>query len=510
MERPLPKKSRAETLPSWWKDESKFAARLYSVTILGTLVVVPVLLFARFFLNFRNLYYMSHVEAAWLTNASDFVNGVFYRPLVGPLGHGGTRFFPLYFVLTGTLSNVFGQLERSGLIVSGASVVLLGYGSFVLLRRLGVSRRFSLAALVGVLVASTTQEALLQTKGDGLAAMLNLWGIIFCLGEKTETQKRWWPYIAAILFSLAFAAKMTTVFGFASVILVWVLAGRYRDALRLGLATCCGFIMVLSAIYLGSSGRALEIFRVCAAGGGSLRYALEAPLQMIGTTLQFDPIVLLFSIPAAAIAFSYFQKVSARILPVYFLVVLAATTMIFGSRGTLVNHLIDLHVAGVLLLTYFAFRISATSEIGTGIIALGLLVGCVQIMIDLHSDFSKPSLRAEMQSIADRIHSDNRPVLAENPYVVLQSGKTPYLLDAFMFRVASNKYPELRADLREKLWNKGFAAVVLERDPGSVEGKQWYKDIHFGGEFVRDLEANYSFSYRVGRQYVYIPKTPES
>ena len=196
--------------------------------------MVPVLLLWRVVINFRNLYYMSHAEGAWMTSAYDFTHGVLYRPLFGPLGYGGTRFFPLYIVVTGSLSRIFGRLEDSGMILSAASVILLACGCFVFLRRLDVSLLVSLGAATAVLTAATTQEALVHTKGDGLAAMLNVWGLAFCVGPK---ERRGWLYVAAALFSLAFAAKMTTVFGVAAVVLAWAFSRRIKDALQLCLAT---------------------------------------------------------------------------------------------------------------------------------------------------------------------------------------------------------------------------------------------------------------------------------
>jgi hypothetical protein len=492
----------------WSNEDSKVVSRLYTVTILGSSVVIAAMLAARVVLNFRNLYYMSHVQGAWLTCAYDFVHGVLYRPLFGPIGYGGTRFFPLYFVLTGSLSRIFGRLEDAGLILSAVSVVLLACGCFVLLRRLDVSLLLSLAAAAAVISAATTHEALLTTKGDGLAAMLNIWGIALCLSPN-DKEKRIWLYPAAVLFSLAFAAKLTTVFGFASVVIVWTLSRRFEDLARLGVATCLGYVAVVSAIYFGSGGRALEIFRVCASGGGSIGYAIEAPLQMIGTAIEYDPLMVVFLVPATAFAFSYFKKIPTEILPIYFFVVLAATTVIFASRGTLSNHLLDLHVAGVLVVAYSASRNSAFAEIGTGILAAGLVVASLQIATDLHYDLSKPSRRTQMRQLVEKIPADGRPILAENAFVVVQSGKTPYLLDPFMFRVFTARYPALGVELRDKLAHQGFSAVVLERDPDSEVGRNWYKDVHFGGSFVQDLEANYSLSYSVGPESVYLPKATQ-
>jgi hypothetical protein len=486
-----------------WIDESKAVSKLYSVTIVAASIMVPVLLFWRVVNNFRNLYYMSHAEGAWMTSAYDFTHGVLYRPLFGPLGYGGTRFFPLYIVVTGSLSRIFGRLEDSGMILSAASVVLLACGCFVLLRRLDVSLLVSLGAATAVLTAATTQEALVHTKGDGLAAMLNVWGLAFCVGPK---EKRGRLNVAAAFFSLAFAAKMTTVFGVAAVVLAWAFNRRTKDALQLCLATAVGFVAILSAMYFGSGGRALEIFRVCAGGGGSLIYALEAPYRIIGSALESDPVMVIFLIPAVAFGLSHFKKFPTDILPIYFVLVLAVTTVIFGSPGTLFNHLIDLHVAAILLLAYSASRNSAITEIGTGMIALGLMVGCVEVVAALRYDLERPSLRAELQKVLEKIPADGRPVLAENSFVVLQSGKSPYMLDPFMFRVATSKYPALGTDLWQNLSHQDFSAVVLERDPETADGKNWYREVHFGGEFLHDLESNYSFSYSVGNRHVYLPK----
>ena len=86
-------------------------------------------------------------------------------------------------------------------------------------------------------------------------------------------------------------------------------------------------------------------------------------------------------------------------------------------------------------------------------------------------------------------------MLAENPLIVVNSDKAPYLLDPFMFRILAMKHPALADDFGEKMKHQGFAAIVLERDPATAEGKTWYTDTHFGGEFLRDLDAQYALSF---------------
>ena len=76
------------------------AFRIYSALIVFASFATTVLLLPRIYLNFKNQYFLTHVEGVWLACAHDFLHGVFYRPLFGPLGYGGTRYFPLYFVFT--------------------------------------------------------------------------------------------------------------------------------------------------------------------------------------------------------------------------------------------------------------------------------------------------------------------------------------------------------------------------------------------------------------------------
>ena len=203
------------------------AFRIYSALIVFASVATAVLLLPRVYLNFKNQYFLTHVEGVWLACAYDFMHGVFYRPLFGPLGYGGTRYFPLYFVLTGWLSKPLGSLETAGIALSGVCVVLTLIAVFVLLRRMNVSTVLSVAAVTAILSVASTQQALLGAKGDSLAAAANLWGVVVCTGSNFRRRA---IYIGAALFTLAFATKLTTVFGVAAVFVAWLLAKRVKEA----------------------------------------------------------------------------------------------------------------------------------------------------------------------------------------------------------------------------------------------------------------------------------------
>ncbi len=42
---------------------------------------------------------ISFASGVMITMAADLTRATFYRPLFGPVGYGGTRYFPLYFSL---------------------------------------------------------------------------------------------------------------------------------------------------------------------------------------------------------------------------------------------------------------------------------------------------------------------------------------------------------------------------------------------------------------------------
>jgi hypothetical protein len=479
------------------------AYKIYAALIVFASFATTILLLPRVYLNFKNQYFLTHVEGVWLACAHDFLHGVFYRPLFGPLGYGGTRYFPLYFVSTAWLSKPLGSLETAGIAVSGACVVLTLIAVYVLLRRMNVSVLLSVAAVASILSVSSTQQALLGAKGDSLAAAANLWGVLVCTSSNFRRRA---IYLGAALFTLAFATKLTTVFGVAAVFVAWFLAKRAKEAIELAVATGIGYAIVLGAMYVGSGGRVFAIFKACAGGGGSLSYTIQAPIHLLSKALDVDPTFLFFLIPAFAFGLYYFLQDKTDLWAIYFAFVLAVTTVIFGSLGIGINHLFDLQVASVILLVVAISRIATFTEIGTGILAASLIVGLVPTMQGLHGDLTRPSFRNDADEVLLRLRNDNRPILAENPLVAIKSGKSAYILDPFMFRILAMKQPALANDLWDKIKHRSFGAIALVRDPATDEGKEWYTSTHFGGEFLKDLDENYSFGFKVGNIIVYRPK----
>jgi len=58
--------------------------------------------------------HLDHVAGVWIALALDLKNGTFYRAASGPLGYGGTRFFPLYFCLHAAGARLLGGWRLPG------------------------------------------------------------------------------------------------------------------------------------------------------------------------------------------------------------------------------------------------------------------------------------------------------------------------------------------------------------------------------------------------------------
>jgi len=188
--------------------------------------VVVVLSALRADVFWQNEAYLDDASGNWTALARDFAAGVLYRPLQSPDGYGGSRYFPLHFVLHAAFMKVFGSPIAAGHVMAALAMVLLMGGVYAWLRASGAP--FLLAASCGsfVLAIRPAQEALLAIKGDGLAAALNVWGVAVCASAAGAAG----VLAAALLFTLAFATKITAVSGVTAAVLWFWLTGQRRAA----------------------------------------------------------------------------------------------------------------------------------------------------------------------------------------------------------------------------------------------------------------------------------------
>lgn len=446
--------------------------------------------------------YLIHTSGTWTALADDLKNGVFYRPLYGELGYGGTRYFPLHFMLHAALLKLGAEPRLAGYGIELVSMLGLLSVVFLLLRSLGADRLSAACGAALVLSIRAAQIGLMSIRGDPLSAALNVGGLAVCTRTSFSGRHLWG---ASLLFTLAFFAKPTTLFGLAAVFFCFLFTGRSRQAWKLLALTAAGFLVVLGGMQLASGGRVFEIMRACAYGGGRLRDILSGPFRVGLVTLDEEPGSAAFLVLGLAAFAAQPGRRKLEIPPLLLLATALATTFILSSPGTFGNHLLDLHIAALVMFVAALFQNKEKTEFGLSALGFAALLALVPLKKDYINwdGFQRRNAwTKELQLIAQ----DRRPILAENPLLPILAGQRPYVIDPFMFRVLRQRDPSFAEPMWVAIRNRSFSAIVLVVDPHSEFGKTWYTNTHFGEGFIPLVESNYQLVARTEEAFVYFPR----
>lgn len=462
-------------------------------------------------LRLENRFGVDHSAGVMISLARDLTQGVFYRPLFGTLGYGGTRYFPLYFTLNALLLKLGVPVLLAAYLLSFAAMLALLAGTFCLLIRIGVRRGLA-AAAIGTLVASVSaQLAVVCPSADGLASALNVWGAVLLISPNLTSRR---VLLGAFLFILGWAAKLTACFGLIAAVAWLLMTGARRRAVQLGVATVTGYLLVVGIMLIGSQGRVLRIFAACALGGTGWKRFLNAPLFMEWDAFHHDlGLFLLVFFSIVAVGADLLESPAAcikRFSTLLFASALLLTVLIYGSPGTNVNHLLEVQVASVVVLAHLTTRPPPTQrQIGIYALVLAVLIPAARSMWQTTSQktFDSPVARNEScfrESVRISKKSD-RPVLAENPVISVLAGQVPYVLDPWMMSVVRRRIPQFGDPLLERLQHQAFGAVILLKDPRTDYGRQWYDKQDFGPGFIVALTAHYRLLSVVNEEFVYVP-----
>jgi hypothetical protein len=476
-------------------------AAVAALAVAALLIVVLTVLRANVF--WRNEAYLDDASGNWTALAKDVTEGVFYRPLHGPAGYGGSRYFPLHFVLHAGVMTIVGDPIRSGFAVSTVSVVLLLAAVHVLLRRLGAPRPLSLACAAFVLAGHPAQEALFAIKGDALAAALNLWGVAFCAGAAVPLGA---ILVAAVAFTLAFATKVTAVSGLTAALAWLLLTRRSRAAMLLSILTGVGIALVIGLMYLVSSGVAFGVFRASASGGATWLSLVNAPVTFAKQARRLPETLVFIQLGFAALLVLVWHRTLSSLSLLLFASVLCITVLIFGSPGTDTNHLLDLYVASIVLVgSGIAQRGLPRAAFGVAALVVAALAGGLSLasgLVDAGSE-QKRGLFAEALA---RIPDKSRPILAQNPLLPVVAGQRAYLLDPFLIRLLSERDPAFVEPLWRDLRAQRFAAVVFERDPREERARGLYRFALLGERFLDEVDRSYEIAATIGARTVFLPR----
>jgi len=411
----------------------------------------------RTFTSWWNWGDLDHASGTWIAMAADARDGVLYRPIVSQIGFGGTRYAPLHALIQAGMLKLHVDPITGGYLIGIISAALLATGTYQLMRRLEVPHATALIMCCLLLSAHCVAVGVAGIRGDLLAAALDLCGLAAVAGLAIP--------LAAICFVLAFATKVTCVFGIVtSVAWLWC-TGQRRRALQLAVMWAIGVAAVALMTQWASHGRALGIFIACADGGGQLMALLLAPVAMINNAIHYDPIALALWLVALLLLPGNIRSTS---LPAMLLLITTVGTVaIFGTPGTNINHLIDL---------------------------LACISACIGLQQARHIQLE--GRRATMEAVlADVANSPVAgPMLSENPLLPIVSAQRPYLLDAYMFRVLSARQPSVAGKMWDDIAGQRFSAVVI------------YSRHSFGPGFMDRMQRSYAFVGQHGDYQIFFPR----
>jgi hypothetical protein len=439
---------------------------------------------------------VNHVSGAWAALALDFAHGELYRPVISDIGYGGTRYFPLQFVLHGLLIRLGLSPLVAGHALSIAALAALICGAYALLRCLRVSAAFAGPGAILLLANPPVQGALLTIRGDLLACALNVCGL--ALGMSDERRRLRW--VAPILFSLAILTKQTAIYGVVAMAVALAVRGDRKRALGLAAAVISLVAIGVAATQLASGGTFLALMRACSSGGATLKSIALAPIHMFNFAFPADLALVVLGL-AGVIAVD--RSALLELPGLYLIATACITTVLFGSPGVDENHFLDLDVAVVLFLVPAAAKGRLKGAFAPLALALAALQFCGSVALT-----RVVPQRPVVSQVLEEVGTSGGPLLAENPWLAILAGERPYLLDAFTFKLIADRDPRVREDLLRKLDARFFRAVVLKNDLfDSFVYKDWYREVHFGPGFSERLLDNYELVAQHSDQfYVYRPR----
>lgn len=409
-------------------------------------------------------------SGVWTCLASDFAHGECYRPLWDARGYGGTRYMPLFFVLQGL--GIRGGLDPviSGMLLVQLSVAALAAGLYALLRALHVPLRMAVPLAVLVVCNSLYQQICTSIKADHLATALVVWSLVALLACVRGGGTRL-LVVAATLQCAAFFTKASALYALPlGAWYLWV-NGRSRAACGLLLAVVGGNVAGAALVEAASGGHFSENIRFTLSGGTDMAFALGA-LARLGTELTFfHPDVGIL----AALAIPWAAWRGRRGLPETWVALgwawaaLVAAILILASRGTVYNHLVDLHAACILvfgLALAGGGRWARAAGATLVLLAVGLLA---TLLPGIPSEFETlarrgRTTRACVQALGERYLARRQPYLCVNAIVPILNGERACLLDTFNLDLLVRTNHPAGRDLVDRIERGAFGAVVLDEE----------------------------------------------
>ena len=169
-------------------------------------------------------YYIFPPSGVWMGLADYARHGVVFPAITDGDYFAGTRYMPLPVLLHAGLASITGEYLSSGKLLGLLSMGVLCLVVFVVLRRSGLGRALTFGLIAAILAGHVGSIAALSIRPEAVAATLAL----AALAVADTGRGRGAIVLAAILCSLAFAAKFSAVYPILAIGLWLLLLDRQR------------------------------------------------------------------------------------------------------------------------------------------------------------------------------------------------------------------------------------------------------------------------------------------
>jgi len=417
-------------------------------------------------------FFHNPASGTWTALAWDFAHGEFYRPVLSPLGFGGTRYMPVLFMLYGALIRLHVDPITAGVLLMQISVVMVAIALYVALRAADVRPMLALPFAATPWASVTYQKFSTDMRVDYLAASFVLIAIAaVCLAMKDSRSR--WLWCAGAACVLATFSKITEI-AFVVPIACALAAGQSRArAARFAGLTLAVCLLVFGALEWASAGHLVDNFQATITAGMRVSDLWHRGLPTFLWQLVGDPLI---GAPFLLAAWSLMTAVRRRTWSTtdsYFLTATVITAVIFASPGTSSNHMIELQVATALAVAVAVERGSLPDRLVT-VVYGALVVVLVALVLPLPWMPSPtktlrrlgPHQRATVEEIREEFLPSTSSYLSLDPIVPVLLHQRPSVLDPFSLNLFVVNDTAAGQNLRARVRARSFATIVLDDDEG--------------------------------------------
>jgi hypothetical protein len=180
---------------------------------------------------------------------------------------------------------------------------------------------------------------------------------------------------------------------------------------------------------------------------------------------------------------------------------------LFVDRGVSANHVLDfatlLVINGAAVWFVIVDR-SIDRDAATLTLAAIVAVGALSLPLASLNEEMTVRMRGDDPSIAvDNVLAalpDGANILTDQPWLDVQRGRTPVVLDAFAFRRLAQRHPDWRDELITRIHAQEFDTVVLV----AQLDEPVYSSFHFGPDVRDAIAASYRLDRVVDHYWFYV------